>query len=101
MLRRTARRLTPDASFIPVGREQAVVSENDHAGGAARALEAVGLGDVHPWVFIAHAVVAVGAFGLATLGLLRGEGVGAVPLFGVGVLILVLGRSAGRLAARR
>ena len=77
------------------------MSGNDRAGGAARALEAVGLGDVHPWVFLAHAVIAVGAFGLATLGLLQGEGIGAVPLFGVGVLILLLGRSAGRIAARR
>ena len=77
------------------------MSGSDHAGSAARALEAVGLGDVHPWVFLAHAVIAVGAFGLATFGLLRGEGIGAIPLFGVGVLILILGRSAGRLAARR
>ena len=77
------------------------MSGNDRAGGAARALEAVGLGDVHPWVFLAHAVIAVGAFGLATFGLLQGEGIGAIPLFGVGFLILLLGRSAGRIAARR
>ena len=77
------------------------MSGNDRAGGVSRALEVVGLDDVHPWVFLAHAVVAVGAFGLATFGLLRGEGIGAVPLFGVGLLILLLGRSAGRIAARR
>ena len=77
------------------------MSGNDRAGRAAWALEAVGLDDVHPWVFLAHAVIAVGAFGLATFGLLRGEGIGAVPLFGVGLLILLLGRSAGRIAARR
>ncbi|PSP81709.1 hypothetical protein BRC88_02105 [Halobacteriales archaeon QS_4_69_225] len=78
-----------------------VVSGNDRTGGAARALEAVGLDDVHPWVFLVHAVIAVGAFGLATFGLLRGEGIGAIPLFGVGILILLMGRSAGRIAARR
>lgn len=57
--------------------------------------------DIHPWVFLAHAVAAVGAFGLGTVGLLEGAGVGAVPVLGIGVLILVLGRSAARIAARR
>ncbi|WP_254837984.1 hypothetical protein [Natronomonas marina] len=77
------------------------MSENDRAGNPSRGLERVGLGDVHPWVFAAHAVVAVGAFALGGIGLLEGAGLGAVPVIGVGVLILVLGRSVGRLAARR
>ena len=77
-----------------------VVERSDVVGAVFGQTEGL-LGDVHPWVFLAHAVIAVGAFGLATFGLLRGEGIGAVPLFGVGVLILILGRSAGRLAARR
>jgi hypothetical protein len=57
--------------------------------------------DIHPWVFLAHAIAAVGAFGLGTVGLLEGAGVGAVPVLGVGILILILGRSAARIAARR
>jgi hypothetical protein len=77
------------------------VSENDRAGAVSQGLARVGLGDVNPWVFLAHAVVALGAFGLGTVGLLEGAGLGAVPLFGVGLLILILGRYAGRVAARR
>jgi len=77
------------------------VSGNDRAGTVSQGLARVGLGDVNPWVFLAHAVVALGAFGLGTFGLLDGAGLGAVPLFGVGILILVLGRYAGRVAARR
>ena len=72
------------------------MSGNDRAGAVSQGLARVGLGDVNPWVFLAHAVVALGAFGL-----LDGAGLGAVPLFGVGILILVLGRYAGRVAARR
>jgi hypothetical protein len=52
-------------------------------------------------VFLAHAVFAVGAFAVGTIGLLEGAGLEAVPMLGVGVLILLLGRSAGRLAAKR
>jgi len=77
------------------------VSENDPADGVSRGLQRVGLHDVHPWVFLAHGVVALGAFGVGTVGLLDGAGVEALPAFGVGVLILLLGRSAGRIAARR
>lgn len=77
------------------------MSGNDRAGAVSGPLDRIGLGDVHPWVFLAHAVVAVGAFGLATYGLLEGAGLAAVPYYGVGVLILILGRYAGRVAARR
>lgn len=77
------------------------MSGNDRAGGLARGLERVGLHDVHPWVFLAHVVVAVAAFSLGTVGLLEGAGLGAIPHFGIGVLLLLLGRSAGRIAARR
>lgn len=75
--------------------------ENDRSGAVSQGLTRVGLGDVNPWVFLAHAVLALGAFGLGTVGLLQGAGLGAIPLFGVGLLILILGRYAGRLADRR
>jgi len=77
------------------------VSETDRSETTPAWLRLLGLEDVHPWVFLAHAVFAVGAFAVGAIGLLDGAGLEAVPMLGVGVLILLLGRSAGRLAARR
>ncbi|PSQ41458.1 hypothetical protein BRD14_06410 [Halobacteriales archaeon SW_5_68_122] len=77
------------------------MSEPDRSGTSPAWLRLLGLENVHPWVFLAHAVFAVGAFAVGTIGLLDGAGLEAVPMLGVGVLILLLGRSAGRLAARR
>lgn len=77
------------------------MSETDRPGTTPEWLSLLGLEDVHPWVFLAHAVFAVGAFAVGAIGLLEGAGLEAVPMLGVGVLILLLGRSAGRLAAKR
>lgn len=68
---------------------------------AGSILERFGLDGVHPWVFLVHAAVAMGAVAIGVFGLLNGSGAGAVFAIGAGVMILVLGRSAGRLAYMR
>ena len=77
------------------------MSEPDRSGTSPAWLRLLGLENVHPWVFLANAVFAVGAFAVGAIGLLDGAGFEAVPMLGVGILMLLLGRSAGRLAARR
>jgi hypothetical protein len=77
------------------------VSGNERPAAAHGVRERLGLRNVHPWVFLAHGIVALGAFGLGVIGLLGGHGLQAVPMLGIGVLILVLGKYAGRIAARR
>jgi len=53
------------------------------------------------FVFAAHAAVALGVFWLAASLVPENGIVSSLPVFGIGVLVLVLGRSAARLAALR
>lgn len=60
-----------------------------------------GAGRVPVLIFAAHAAVAFVLFGLAASSIPDAGVVNALPLFGIGLLFLLLGRSAGRLAALR
>jgi len=53
------------------------------------------------FVFGAHAVAALGVFWLAAASVPEGGLVASLPVFGIGVLVVLLGRSAARLAALR
>lgn len=52
-------------------------------------------------VFAAHAAVAVGVFWLAAASVPNSGIVASLPIFGIGLLVVLLGRSAARLAALR
>lgn len=60
-----------------------------------------GAGRFPLFVFAAHAAVALGVFWLAATSVPENGIVSSLPVFGIGVLVLILGRSAARLAALR